>query len=407
MSLVAAVAVAGFTSANAQDLAEAIKNVDVSGSIVYRYDDYNNEDDTANNQNDNHYKLVVNLKSKVNDDVSANVSVAAANNFGAMDTRTGGDANVDMELTKVNFAYTGIKNTTVIVGKQGIPTPWTVASDADGAEHTGTGILALSTWGPVTFAGAYFNQTNLQTNNAKTQQADTLDLDGDGNTTEDTSLTAAFTGAEDIATIGIMGNIGPVALDAWYLEMMDDEGGVDVSFDSFTIGAKVSHDFGGFKLGFNARYTNLDLDEEATGIAVNGNDNGEDNELWHATLSAKMGIFGASIGYGATDDDGGLAALDNDAKSGFQGWNTNLNGERDAELVKFNVNAQVLPELNIALNWNDLDSDLDEARDDEEIYTQITYKMSKNFTTYVRFGQWEQGDDQDSTAGRLQVQYTF
>ncbi|MBK6547691.1 MAG: major outer membrane protein [Arcobacter sp.] len=38
ISLVAAVAVAGFSTANAQPLEEAIKNVDVSGSVVYRYD---------------------------------------------------------------------------------------------------------------------------------------------------------------------------------------------------------------------------------------------------------------------------------------------------------------------------------------------------------------------------------
>ena len=41
ISLVAAVAVAGLTTANAQPLEEAIKNVDVSGSVVYRYNDYN------------------------------------------------------------------------------------------------------------------------------------------------------------------------------------------------------------------------------------------------------------------------------------------------------------------------------------------------------------------------------
>jgi ACT domain-containing protein len=44
LSLVAAVAVAGFTTANAQPLEEAIKNVDVSGSVVYRYNDYNDRD---------------------------------------------------------------------------------------------------------------------------------------------------------------------------------------------------------------------------------------------------------------------------------------------------------------------------------------------------------------------------
>ena len=47
LSLVAAVAVAGLTTANAQPLEEAIKNVDVSGSVVYRYNDYNGQDDAS------------------------------------------------------------------------------------------------------------------------------------------------------------------------------------------------------------------------------------------------------------------------------------------------------------------------------------------------------------------------
>ena len=40
LSLVAAVAVAGLTTANAQLLEQAIKKVEVSGSVVYRYNDY-------------------------------------------------------------------------------------------------------------------------------------------------------------------------------------------------------------------------------------------------------------------------------------------------------------------------------------------------------------------------------
>ena len=49
ISLVAAVAVAGFSTANAQPLEEAIKNVDVSGSVVYRYDNFDNSLDSGLN----------------------------------------------------------------------------------------------------------------------------------------------------------------------------------------------------------------------------------------------------------------------------------------------------------------------------------------------------------------------
>ena len=59
ISLVAAVAVAGFSTANAQPLEEAIKNVDVSGSVVYRYDNYDNSERATNQSHTdvNRYKI--------------------------------------------------------------------------------------------------------------------------------------------------------------------------------------------------------------------------------------------------------------------------------------------------------------------------------------------------------------
>ena len=43
ISLAAAVAVAGLTTANAQPLEQAIKGVETSGSVVYRYNDINSD----------------------------------------------------------------------------------------------------------------------------------------------------------------------------------------------------------------------------------------------------------------------------------------------------------------------------------------------------------------------------
>ena len=74
ISLVAAVAVAGFSTANAQPLEEAIKNVDVSGSVVYRYDNADNSkvSGAADRTDRNRYKIGLNLSSKVNDYVKFN-----------------------------------------------------------------------------------------------------------------------------------------------------------------------------------------------------------------------------------------------------------------------------------------------------------------------------------------------
>ncbi|AXH08705.1 Campylo_MOMP domain-containing protein [Malaciobacter halophilus] len=406
MSLVAAVAVAGLsTTSSAKALEEAIKNVDVSGTVVYRYDDRSFDENTKD-KDTNNYKIGLTLKSQVNDDVTAvtRFLVAGADGgFASLNHTNGGDANVDVELSNVYFSYTGIANTTVNVGKQGLTTPWTVAIDSDGNEQTGTGILALTNVGPVTLAGAYFNQTNLGTSgdilpglNSETtvtltdSNGDTIDL---GSTLNDDF------GDKNIATLGLMGNIGPVALDAWYLDMQD-------VFDTYTLGALAKFNISDVKLSIGARHTELDLDDVSA-----------DDSLTKVELGAKMGIFGANVGYGWTDSEGGIGGLDNDAKTAFQGWTMNLNGVNDASLLKLNVNAQVLPSLNLALNYNVLDRDDESTKrpdtTDKEYYLQATYQMSKNFGGYIRFGeadledQQTNGHDNDGTIGRLQVQYSF
>ena len=64
----------------------------------------------------------------------------------------------------------------------------------------------------------------------------------------------------------------------------------------------------------------------------------------------------------------------------------------------------------MAAHYGNLDaSDIDYKA--EEIFGQLTYKMSKNLSTYVRYGTLEQKIDgdkvRDRDMGRLQVEYTF
>lgn len=390
MSLVAALAVAG-TAASAQPLTEAIKNVDVSGTIVYRYNDYNDDvNGGKGSRTDNNYKAALTLKSKVNDDVTAVTRFLVAGDnggFGSRDTQDEGDVNFGVSLSNVYFSYTGLANTTVNVGKQGLTTPWTVAIDADSEEQTGTGILALTTVGPVTLAAAYFNQTNLNTAPAKlngTKISDVPNIDG----------------SEDVYTIAAMGNIGPVALDAWYLDMED-------TFDTYTLGANAKFDIDAVKLGIEARYTSLDFEKDFMGGA-----DVDDQSLWKIILTAKMGIFDAKLGFAGTDKDGGLVALDNDAKTAYQTWNMNPNGHANADFWNASLGVQALESLHISANYTDQDYEQGTSDyDEEELYTQITYKMSKNFSTYIRYGTYkldkDGNEDTDDLRGRLQVQYSF
>ena len=434
LSLVAAVAVVGFTSANAQSLEEAIKNVEVSGSVVYRYNDYSNDakagsifakdtyvngvktaegkDLSKDSSSTNNYKVAMNLSSKVNDDIKFNSRfvVGAPSStgtgdagFASLNSSSNGDQNVGVELTQANFAYTGLANTTVNVGKQGLTTPWTVAIDSDGNEQTGTGILALTTVGPVTFAGAYFNQTNL--NNSTDAAFGGVDIDTDGDIIGAESFKGVMDGSEDIATVGVIGAVGPVTLDAWYLDAQD-------LFDSYTVGAKASFDVEGIKLGADARYATLELDKDY-------NPDGDKDSMAKLVLTADAGLVDAKFAYAMTGKDGGLTALDNDAVTTLLGWNITANGKVDADYFQAVLGFDLLSNLNLSANYGNIDykADVDSTTDieEEEMYAQLLYKMSKNFTTYVRYGTYtkELSDSgaslevNDDTRGRVQVEYTF
>lgn len=463
LSLVAAVAVAGLTTANAQQLEDAIKKVEVSGSVVYRYNDYNADINDSGavttsggadkhatsgttSSSNNNYKVGVNAAAPVNDFVKLNTRFLVANNAGefagkdgtagGLDTQSGGDSNVDVELSNVYFGFTGIKNTTINAGKQGLTTPWTVATQVDGNEQTGTGILALSTIENVTLAGAYFNQTNLGASGNLGSTVPNQDI-----------------GAQDLATVGTIVAAGPVTLDAWYVDMQE-------TFNSYTLGAKASTELAGITFGADARYTSLQLDRnyaetaymtskgitsfdtlDKNNLSSNIHD---DNSLAKLALTAKAGILSGKAVYGKTGKDGGLTALDNDASTTLLGWSVNSNGKADADFYQLVAAVDILPELNLSANYVTVDytSAIDRdangditgktSVDEQEIYAQLTYKMSKNLSTYIRYGVYAQNtadhvvgrtnandtldanlntdsrnDSIDDTRGRIQVAYTF
>jgi hypothetical protein len=392
MSLIAALAVAG-TTASAQPLTEAIKNVDVSGTVAYRYNDYEDTDAHDTSSSSNNYKIAVNLKSKVNDDVTANMRfIMGGDQAGeaSLDTHDKGDSQVDVTLSEVNFTYTGIANTAVTVGKQALATPFTMPRDSMGNEQTGTGALAVSTLGPVTLAAAYFNQTNLGGDENKYGELDTaIDLNKDG--------FSDISGDEDIVFVGAMASFAGINLDASYIDMQD-------IFDAYTVGLSASYDIDGLNLSPYARYSSLDLDDSSA-----------DNVLWKIGLNATLGIFDGFIAYGETDEEGGVTALDYSADTGMDPhWRVTLTGISDADALYASIGAQVLPSLHLSLNYSGIDvgSDSNVDGDLEEVYGKVTYDMSKNFTTYVQFGQYtadnEDGnDDIDSTIGRVHVQYSF
>ncbi|WP_419677832.1 major outer membrane protein [Aliarcobacter lanthieri] len=437
LSLVAAVAVAGFSTANAQPLEEAIKNVEVSGSVVYRYDNFGqdrtfhngvqtNNGLDGNRSGNNNYKIGLNLSSKVNDYVKFNSRfiVGSKDNGGFASLRAGRDGNTagsdaqaDVSLSNAYFGLSVIPNTIINIGKQGLTTPYTVATDINGNEQTGTGILALTNIGPVTAGAGYFNNTNL---NNSTEINGTQGSGVSNNAAKSitsivagslvtTTIPSTINGGSDVYVATLQGDLDFVKLEAWYLGMQE-------TFNTYTLAATSDIELAeNAKLGLEARYVNLTLDDRIVG-------NGEDeNAMIRVGVNGKIGIVNAKVVYVNTDKKGGLVALDQDSKNATLGWAITSNGVANADYWQAALGADILDNLNFTVNYGNLKAkDTNKANalaitdvKAQEVYGQLTYKMSKNLSTYLRYGTYEEKIEStgakvmDQTRGRIQVAYTF
>ncbi|EAL2421080.1 group 1 major outer membrane porin protein PorA [Campylobacter jejuni] len=147
LSLVAALAAGAFSAANATPLEEAIKDVDVSGVLRYRYDTGNFDKNFIDNSNLNNSKQDHKYRAQVN------FSAAIADNFKAF-------VQFDYNAADGGYGANGIKNdqkglfvrqlyltytnedvaTSVIAGKQQLNTIWT-DNGIDGLVGTGVKVV--------------------------------------------------------------------------------------------------------------------------------------------------------------------------------------------------------------------------------------------------------------------------
>ncbi|EIU6749072.1 major outer membrane protein [Campylobacter jejuni] len=147
LSLVAALAAGAFSAANATPLEEAIKDIDVSGVLRYRYDTGNFDKNFLNNSNLNNSKQVHKYRAQVN------FSAAIADNFkafiqfdyNAVDGGTGVDnatnAKKGLFVRQLYLTYTNEDvATSVIAGKQQLNIIWT-DNGVDGLVGTGVKVV--------------------------------------------------------------------------------------------------------------------------------------------------------------------------------------------------------------------------------------------------------------------------
>ncbi|WP_301006269.1 major outer membrane protein [Helicobacter sp. UBA3407] len=187
LSLAASVALGAFSTASfAQPLEDAIKGIDVSGYLRYRYNDdrYDangfNKDSVENSNATHRWKAVADFKAPVADNVAFNFGILYNNESQNVNHGNGVELDPDNQpgvitpsisngegsgkdgsfgVSTFNAVITPDSTaTTVIIGKQRLATPVTNAGDDD----RGTGILALnSDLEGFTFAAGAFDSWSI------------------------------------------------------------------------------------------------------------------------------------------------------------------------------------------------------------------------------------------------------
>lgn len=158
LSLVAALAAGAFSVANATPLEEAIKDIDVSGVLRYRYRSGNIDDkDTAGlkdqeglitDKQTHQYRAQINFNAAIADNFKAFVQLDYSAKDGGYGTRYDTTAKENESVTKeglnIRQLYLTYTNedfaTSVIAGKQQLNTIWT-DNDIDGLVGTGIKVV--------------------------------------------------------------------------------------------------------------------------------------------------------------------------------------------------------------------------------------------------------------------------
>lgn len=249
LSLAASVALGAFSTASfAQPLEEAIKGVDVSGYLRYRYNDdrYDNGNDDVSGSNATHrWRAQADFKTPVVNSVAMNLGIMYNNenqnvnhgNGKDFGTGTGtitpgfGDglgAGKDGDFGVSTFYATitpDVTATTVMIGKQRLATPITDAGD-----DRATGILALNNdITGLTLVGGAFDSWSLD------------DMYAGYNGDETSVDKPLYTLAAIYNTDTSFGNIGAQAWGFYVQDLVDASGFLELSWKGSLLNAKLQY----------------------------------------------------------------------------------------------------------------------------------------------------------------------
>ncbi|EAH4943692.1 group 3 major outer membrane porin protein PorA [Campylobacter coli] len=421
LSLVAALAAGAFSVANATPLEEAIKDIDVSGVLRYRYEsgrfgkDLNLENANLNSSKQEHkYRAQINFSGAIADNFKAFVQLDYNAQDGGYGANSVSDTKTSLNVRQLYLTYTNEDvATSVILGKQQLNTIWT-DNAIDGLVGTGIKVVNNSIDG-LTLAAFAIDSVNT-------------DEQGDGVSFKNSKLTDAgenspyldwsqnIYGAAAIGSYEVFnGQLNP---QLWLAYMTDNAFlyALDVAYNT-TIFDGVNWTLEGAYLGNSLDNT---LDDHYAGGSANGNFFGLRGSVevngWDATLGGLYYGKKDKVTVTVLEDQGNIGSL----LAGEEIFYTNgskLNGDTGRNIfgyVKagYTFNETVRVGADFVYGGTKTESNTYVGGGDKlEAVARVSYKYSPklNFSawySYVNVDSDNNGEG-DHNAVRLQALYKF
>ncbi|EKD4608357.1 major outer membrane protein [Campylobacter coli] len=212
LSLVAALAAGAFSAANATPLEEAIKDIDVSGVLRYRYEtsnDWSNENfgSGISGKQDHKYRAQVNFSGAISDNFKAFVQFDYNSQDGGYGIDSISNTSDTLTVRQLYLTYTNEDvATSVIAGKQQLNTIWT-DNGIDGLVGTGVKVVNNSIDGLTlaAFAMDSFNEKVPATADVVNGTFNKGNVNGDGDVSGDLDWSKNIYGAAAIGSYDIAG----------------------------------------------------------------------------------------------------------------------------------------------------------------------------------------------------------
>ncbi|EAI3508642.1 group 3 major outer membrane porin protein PorA [Campylobacter coli] len=421
LSLVAALAAGAFSVANATPLEEAIKDIDVSGVLRYRYEsgrfgkDLNLENANLNSSKQEHkYRAQINFSGAIADNFKAFVQLDYNANDGGYGANSVSNTKTSLNVRQLYLTYTNEDvATSVILGKQQLNTIWT-DNAIDGLVGTGIKVVNNSIDG-LTLAAFAIDSVNT-------------DEQGDGVFFKNSNLTDAgenspyldwsqnIYGAAAIGSYEVFnGQLNP---QLWLAYMTDNAFlyALDVAYNT-TIFDGVNWTLEGAYLGNSLDNT---LDDHYAGGSANGNFFGLRGSVevngWDATLGGLYYGKKDKVTVTVLEDQGNIGSL-LAGEEIFYTKGSKLNGDTGRNIfgyVKagYTFNETVRVGADFVYGGTKTESNTYVGGGDKlEAVARVSYKYSPklNFSawySYVNVDSDNNGEG-DHNAVRLQALYKF